>query len=127
MDNSNNITIFTTSSTKHTLRNIQEHLLYSYEKCPICNKSQNALYGYPNRVCSRCLEKFYVYDEPQNRVLVGNLGIAGGIQVFELLEDNCGNLIKREKSYQIRHKCMINGITCIVEECKYGGVQYMKL
>lgn len=123
MDSSNNITtVFTTSFTKPTLRNIQEHLLYIYEKCPVCNKSQNVLYGYQHRVCANCLTKYYVYDGSQNRILIGNLGIAGGIQVFKLLEDNSGNLTKHEETYSQMRECYINGIKCRAQECKYGGI-----
>ena len=114
--------IFSNSFTKPTLRNIQEHLLYIYEKCPVCNKSQNVLYGYQHRVCLACLVKYYIYDGSQNRILIGNLGIAGGIQVFQLLEDNSGNLTKHEETYSQTRECYINGIKCVASECKYGGI-----
>ena len=131
MDSSNNrITVFTNSFTKPTLRNIQQHLLYIFEKCPICNKTQNVLYGYKNRVCAACLTKYYLYDASQNRIVIGNLGIAGGIQAFQLLMDNSGNLTKdnsenltkHEMPYSQTYECNINGHTCVAQECKYGGI-----
>ena len=118
--------IFSNSNTKPTLRNIQRHLLYIFEKCPICNKSQNVLYNYQNRVCDPCLVKYYIMDGSNNRLLVGNLGIAGGIQVFQLLEnstqDSSPNLVKLEMPYAPMYKCYIKGIHCVAQECKYGGI-----
>lgn len=119
--------IFSNSFTKPTLRNIQEHLLYIYEKCPVCNKSQNVLYGYQHRVCLACLVKYYIYDGSQNRILIGNLGIAGGIQVFQLLEDNSGNNCKIELPYFPVIKCYINGIHVFAKECVYGGIIIQKI
>jgi len=114
--------IFSNSNTKPTLRNIQRHLLYIFEKCPICNKSQNVLYNYQNRVCDPCLVKYYIMDGSNNRLLVGNLGIAGGIQVFKLLENSTQNLVKVEIPHKHMHECYIKGIHCVAQECKYGGI-----
>ena len=128
--------IFSNSNTKPTLRNIQRHLLYIFEKCPICNKSQNVLYNYQNRVCDPCLAKYYIMDASNNRLLVGNLGIAGGIQVFQLLENSTQdsgqdqdssqypspNLVKVEMPYAPMYECYIKGIHCVAQECKYGGI-----
>ena len=118
--------IFSNSNTKPTLRNIQRHLLYIFEKCPICNKSQNVLYNYQNRVCDPCLVKYYIMDGSNNRLLVGNLGIAGGIQVFQLMEnstqDSSQNLVKVEMPYAPVYECYIKGIHCVAQECKYGGI-----
>ena len=128
--------IFLNSFTKPTLRNIQQHLLYIFEKCPICNKSQNVLYNYQNRVCDPCLAKYYIMDGSNNRLLVGNLGIAGGIQVFQLMEnstqdsgqdqdstqDPSPNLVKVEMPYAPVYECYIKGIHCVAQECKYGGI-----
>ncbi len=56
-------------------------------------------------------------------MLVGNLGIAGGIQAFKLIEDSSGELHKVELPYALMYECTINSVKCLVQECVYGGIQ----
>jgi len=115
--------IFTNSLTNKTLQNIKQHTLYLWEKCPVCKKSQQVLYKYLNRVCNICLAKYYMLDGSNNRILVGNLGIAGGIQAFKLIANSSGEIQKIELPYSPEYKCSINDVKCIIQECVYGGLQ----
>jgi hypothetical protein len=114
--------VFSNSKNLETLRNIQQHMLYIYENCPICKTQQTILYRYLNRVCDKCLDKYYLLDSSNNRILVGNLGICGGIQAFQLILDISENLVKSELPYQLKVECYINGLKCIAQECHYGGI-----
>ena len=114
--------VFSNSQNVKTIRSIKHHMLYIFENCPICNKTQSILYRYLNRVCEQCLTKYYLFDCSNNRILVGNLGICGGIQVFQIKLDISENLVKVELPYSLSIECYINGIKCIAQECHYGGI-----
>ena len=119
--------IFSNSKTSLTLRNIQHYMLYIYESCPICKKVQSILYRYNDRVCNPCLEKYYIMDSSNNRLLVGNLGIAGGLQVFQVNTDISGNMTKVELPYTRTVPCFINGRPVVAQECMYGGIMVTSL
>lgn len=114
--------IFSNSNTKSTLYAIQTHLLYIFEKCPLCNKTQNVLYGYLNRVCTNCLSKYYIFDGSHNRILIGNLGIAGGIHAVTITTDSSANITRKDLAYKSVYECYIKGIPCLAQECRYGGI-----
>ena len=116
--------IFSNSHTKPTLKNIKNHTLYIFEKCPICNKVQYVLYGYSRRVCDNCVSKYYTMDSSNNRLLFGNLGICGGMQAFKLMADISENLIKHELPFSLIYNCYIKEIPILAQECKYGGIIY---
>ena len=61
-------------------------------------------------------------DESGNRLLVGNLGIAGGIQAFKLIADSSGELHRIDMPYALKYECTINGVKCVIQECVYGGL-----
>ena len=115
--------IFTNSFTKPTLKNIKQHTLFIWEKCPVCKTAQQVLYRYLDHVCNNCLAKYYMLDGSGNRLLIGNLGIAGGIQAFKLIADSSGELHRVELPYALMYKCTINGVKCVIQECVYGGIQ----
>jgi len=119
--------IFTNSFTKPTLVNIKNHTLYLWEKCPVCKTAQQILYRYLDRVCDKCLVKYYMLDNSGNRMLVGNLGIAGGIQAFKLIADSSGELHRVELPYALMYECTINSVKCVIQECVYGGLRGTKV
>ena len=118
--------IFSNSNTEKSILNNQKFLLNDIEICPICNQQQYRLYLYYNRVCNHCTNKYYILDDNYNRMIFGNLGIAGGIQSFTFIN---GEKVVSKPSINnpLVYNCNILGIKCIARENIYGGIIIQKI
>ena len=122
--------LFNNSNTKKTLRNNQRYFLNQIETCPVCSVYQYILYMYTRRVCADCINKYYILDKDNNRMFIGNLGIAGGIQAITMIDMKKVDTPFSQRQYMhhpsmpnpFMYECYIKGIPCIAQENPYGGI-----
>lgn len=78
--------------------------------CPICKTATKPQERYPNYVCYECTLK--ATDKSGKPLSFGNIDMGGG---YEAIYTNT-------KEKYDSHICYINGVECIADEAKFGGI-----
>ena len=78
--------------------------------CPICDKELTPYKRYPKYVCKECSSK--VVSKTGRKLIIGNIDLSGGY--IACYEDT--------KEKYDSHICYIDGIECIADEARFGGI-----
>ena len=83
--------------------------------CPICNQELNFNARYPNRICAACGDK--ATDIEGEKLAFGNISMSGGFEAFYVATSEPYN----------SHICYVNGIECVADEARFGGIVIEKI
>src|SRR5437764_852330 len=97
----------TSSTTNHG--KVDEH------HCPICGKKLPLQPQYPNWICSFCEDR--ATDAAGRRLEFYNVDLSGGFKA----------VYADTKEEYPSHVCFIDGIKCIADEHRMGGVVVQKM
>lgn len=80
------------------------------QSCPICGAEVSPNPRYPNYACEPCASR--ASDASGRRLQFGNVSLSGGLaaRVADTGEDHPGGA------------CFIDGIPCVAQEARFGGV-----
>lgn len=92
------------------------------QRCPLCARTTPYYPRYPRYICGVCAAQ----DKRDTRgtlIELYNNDLSGGLKVVYL--DESKNVL-REDTTQTSIDCLIDGVLCVAEEARHGGVVIQK-